>query len=70
MAEMFDIVSNITSFKKYTDISNRNPIALPINFEITISSMFSNGSSRDRDKVFFPWTVWTINPAFLHPFAI
>ena len=32
MAEMFDIVSNITSFKKDTDISNRNSIALPINF--------------------------------------
>ena len=32
MAEMFDIVSNITSFKKYTDVSNRNSIALPISF--------------------------------------
>ena len=39
---MFDIVSNITSFKKYTDISNRNSISL----------MFSNGSS--GDKVVFP----------------
>ena len=32
MAEKFDIVNNIISFKKYTDISNRNSIALQINF--------------------------------------